>query len=87
MQQALRKFAIDESSASPFIYHRLLGHDMDEVLYQVNFPKHFHAPNLPELNRSQVFYSILFNFINITISFALFTIICSLRQWSVVSRK
>lgn len=56
MQLALRKFAVDDSSVSGYIYHRLLGHDMEEILLsRVQIPKHFSAPNLPDLNRSQVY--------------------------------
>ena len=54
MQAALRQFAVDESSVSGYIYHRLLGHEIDDVIMRCNLPKHFSAPNLPELNRSQV---------------------------------
>lgn len=54
MQLALRKFAVDESSVSGYIYRRLLGHEVEEVLFRVHLPKHFSAPNLPDLNRSQV---------------------------------
>lgn len=55
MQLALRKFAVDDTSVSPYIYHRLLGHEVDEVLFRCHLPKHFSAPNLPDLNRSQVY--------------------------------
>ena len=55
MQSALRKFAVDESSVSAYIYHRLLGHEVEDVVFRLHLPKHFSAPNLPELNRSQVF--------------------------------
>ncbi|XP_065201509.1 regulator of nonsense transcripts 1-like [Planococcus citri] len=55
MQQALRKFAIDDTSVSAYIYHRLLGHDVDDVLFRSHGSKHYSAPNLPELNRSQVY--------------------------------
>ncbi|XP_065567200.1 regulator of nonsense transcripts 1-like [Artemia franciscana] len=55
MQAALRKFAVDESAVSSYIYHRLLGHEVDDVLFRVHVPKHFSAPNLPELNSSQVY--------------------------------
>ncbi|XP_017776059.1 PREDICTED: regulator of nonsense transcripts 1 homolog [Nicrophorus vespilloides] len=55
MQLALRKFAVDESSVSAYIYHRLLGHEVEEVLMRCKLPKHFSAPNLPDLNRSQVY--------------------------------
>ena len=30
------------------------GHTVDEVLFRTHVPKQFSAPNLPELNRSQV---------------------------------
>lgn len=53
MQAALRKFAVDDSSVSTYIYHKLLGHEVDEVLFRTHIPKHFSAPNLPDLNRSQ----------------------------------
>jgi len=55
MQSALRKFAVDDSSVSAYIYHRLLGHDVDDVLFRTHLPRHFSAPNLPDLNRSQVY--------------------------------
>lgn len=59
MQLALRKFAVDDNSVSNFIYSRLLGHGRhdgsDEVTFRGNVPKHFSAPNLPDLNRSQVY--------------------------------
>jgi len=55
MQSALRKFAVDDSSVSAYIYHRLLGHDVEEVLFRTHLPRHFSAPGLPDLNRSQVY--------------------------------
>lgn len=55
MQIALRKFAVDDTSVSAYIYHRLLGHEVEEVLFRCHLPKHFSAPNLPDLNRSQVY--------------------------------
>lgn len=55
MQSALRKFAVDDTSVSGYIYHRLLGHEVEEVLFRCHLPKHFSAPNLPDLNRSQVY--------------------------------
>jgi len=55
MQSALRKFAVDDTSVSAYIYHRLLGHEVEEVLFRCHLPKHFSAPNLPDLNRSQVY--------------------------------
>lgn len=55
MQAALRKFAVDEASVSGYIYHRLLGHEIEDVLMRAPLPKTFSSPNLPELNRSQSF--------------------------------
>jgi len=55
MQAALRRFAVDDTSVSSYIYHRLLGHEVEDVLFRTHLPKHFSAPNLPELNRSQVY--------------------------------
>lgn len=60
MQMALRKFAVDDNSVSNYIYSRLLGHGRqdgsDDVTFRINnLPKHFSAPNLPDLNRSQVY--------------------------------
>ena len=37
MQAALRKFAVDDTSVSTYIYHKLLGHDVNkEVCLQIN---------------------------------------------------
>ena len=55
MQNSLKKFAIDESSVSSFIYHRLLGHDVDPQLIKNSIPKDVKAPNLPDLNPSQIY--------------------------------
>lgn len=56
MQSALRKFAMDETSVNSFIYHKLLGHDMeDKNTRSSNTTKLYLAPNLPELNKSQMF--------------------------------
>ncbi|XP_065216134.1 regulator of nonsense transcripts 1-like isoform X2 [Planococcus citri] len=53
MQQAMKKFAIDDASVSPYIFYRLLGHDIDDVVFRSHTSKHYSAPNLPELNSSQ----------------------------------
>ncbi|KAI9209642.1 ATP dependent helicase [Polychytrium aggregatum] len=55
MQTALKTFAVDENSVSGYIYHRLLGHEVEPQVLRVTLPKRFSAPNLPELNHSQVF--------------------------------
>eukprot|EP01117_Protostelium_nocturnum_P011108 TRINITY_DN4034_c0_g1_i1.p1 TRINITY_DN4034_c0_g1~~TRINITY_DN4034_c0_g1_i1.p1 ORF type:complete len:688 (+),score=99.58 TRINITY_DN4034_c0_g1_i1:157-2220(+) len=55
MQAAMKTFAVDETSVSGYIYHRLLGHDVESQTIRVTLPKRFSAPGLPELNHSQVF--------------------------------
>jgi len=54
MKAALRTFAVDETSVSGYVYHRLLGHDVDDIVIKCQLPKRFSAPGLPELNHSQV---------------------------------
>lgn len=53
MQAALRTFAVDDSSVTPYIYHKLLGHDVEDVTLRTPLPKRFNAPGLPDLNHSQ----------------------------------
>lgn len=55
MQSALKTFAIDENSVSAYIYHKLLGHEVEDMIMKANLPKRFSVPGLPELNHSQVF--------------------------------
>lgn len=55
MQTALKTFAVDETSVSGYIYHRLLGHEVEQPPMRVALPRRFGAPGLPELNHSQVF--------------------------------
>ena len=55
MQVALKTFAVDETSVSGYIYHRLLGHEVEAPQVRVTLPRRFGAPGLPELNHSQVF--------------------------------
>ncbi|ORX53246.1 P-loop containing nucleoside triphosphate hydrolase protein [Hesseltinella vesiculosa] len=55
MQNAMRTFAVDEKSVSGYVYHRLLGHDVEPQVLKTQMPKRFSVPNLPELNHSQVY--------------------------------
>lgn len=55
MQAAMKTFAVDETSVSGYIYHKLLGHEVEEVVIKCQLPKRFSAPGLPELNHSQVY--------------------------------
>ena len=50
----MKAFALDETSVSGYIYHLLLGHDVEpKPLTNVVLPKKMSAPNLPPLNHSQ----------------------------------
>jgi regulator of nonsense transcripts 1 len=53
MKQAMRVFAADETSASGYLYHRLLGHAVEAPNLNVDIPQEINAPGLPDLNHSQ----------------------------------
>ncbi|KAL6451169.1 NAM7 ATP-dependent helicase NAM7 [Candida maltosa Xu316] len=53
MQQAMKDFATDEESVSSYIYHKLLGHEVDPIEFDIKLPKKFSHPKLTELNVSQ----------------------------------
>eukprot|EP00117_Sycon_ciliatum_P034570 scpid22067/ scgid26360/ Regulator of nonsense transcripts 1; ATP-dependent helicase RENT1; Nonsense mRNA reducing factor 1; Up-frameshift suppressor 1 homolog len=55
MQNGMKTFAVDETSVSGYIYHKLLGHDVEEQVVKCVMPKRFSVPGLPELNHSQVY--------------------------------
>jgi regulator of nonsense transcripts 1 len=55
MQAAMKTFAVDDTSMSGYLYHRLLGHDVENQIIRITLPRRFSAPGLPELNHSQVF--------------------------------
>uniref|UniRef100_A0A3Q2VWI1 UPF1 RNA helicase and ATPase n=1 Tax=Haplochromis burtoni TaxID=8153 RepID=A0A3Q2VWI1_HAPBU len=55
MQSALKTFAVDETSVSGYIYHKLLGHEVEDVVIKCQLPKRFTAQGLPDLNHSQVY--------------------------------
>jgi regulator of nonsense transcripts 1 len=58
MQNALKTFAIDDTSVTGYIYHRLLGHDVEEQrIASARIPgaeTDFTVPGLPPLNESQI---------------------------------
>jgi regulator of nonsense transcripts 1 len=54
MQAALKKMAVDEEAVSDHIYRRLLGMEVEDVVFRCQPPSQFSAPNLPTLNKSQV---------------------------------
>eukprot|EP00002_Diphylleia_rotans_P028706 TRINITY_DN5798_c0_g1_i1.p1 TRINITY_DN5798_c0_g1~~TRINITY_DN5798_c0_g1_i1.p1 ORF type:complete len:1045 (-),score=214.30 TRINITY_DN5798_c0_g1_i1:796-3930(-) len=54
MQNAMKVFAVDETSVSGYIYHYLLGHEVEPQTLRIELPKKSSAPGLPELNHSQI---------------------------------
>jgi regulator of nonsense transcripts 1 len=54
MQAALKTFAVDDTSVSGFLYHKLLGHDVEEQTLRANIPQRLSVPGLPDLNHSQL---------------------------------
>jgi len=55
MQAGMRTFAVDDTSVSGYLYHKLLGHDVEPQTIRCTLPRQFTAPNLPHLNHSQVY--------------------------------
>lgn len=54
MQNALKTFAMDDTSVSGYLYHRLLGHKVEPQLLKTVVPINLSVPGLPELNHSQL---------------------------------
>ncbi|CAB3407987.1 unnamed protein product [Caenorhabditis bovis] len=52
--RALDRLVKDESSVSKFIYQKIMGRDVDEVVFKVPTPRRLTAPGLPDLNPSQM---------------------------------
>jgi regulator of nonsense transcripts 1 len=61
MQNALKTFAVDDTSVSGYLYHRLLGHDVEPQTLKTFVPSKLSIAGLPDLNHSQVIYSIYLN--------------------------
>lgn len=54
MNAALRQFAVDDTSVSGYLFHRILGHEVHpQVVKTSNIADQLSAPNLPSLNESQ----------------------------------
>jgi regulator of nonsense transcripts 1 len=54
MQSALKTFAVDDTSVSGYLYHRILGHEVEPQTLRSVMPPRLSVPNLPELNHSQL---------------------------------
>ncbi|KAF8146920.1 hypothetical protein K438DRAFT_1990038 [Mycena galopus ATCC 62051] len=44
MQLAMKMFAVDEKSVTGYIYHKLLGHELEPQSLHTQMPKWFSAP-------------------------------------------
>lgn len=53
MQLAMKTFAVDDLSVSGYIFHTLLGHEVQPQAAKMSMPKKWAAPGLPDLNKSQ----------------------------------
>jgi regulator of nonsense transcripts 1 len=54
MQMAMKTFAVNEYSVTGYLYHLLLGHEVEPQSIRTVLPTEIFAPGLPELNHSQV---------------------------------
>uniref|UniRef100_A0A915E9R4 DNA helicase n=1 Tax=Ditylenchus dipsaci TaxID=166011 RepID=A0A915E9R4_9BILA len=54
MFKALSRLESRERCVSQYIYHKLMGHEIDDIVFKMALPKKFSAPGLPELNHSQI---------------------------------
>lgn len=54
IQHGLKEFAADETSVSGYIYHKLLGHEIDNVSFKADPPANLSIPGVGELNTSQL---------------------------------
>lgn len=54
MLSVLKTFGVNETSMWDYIYHKLLGHEVEDVI-KCQLPKYFRAQGRPNLNHSQVY--------------------------------
>lgn len=54
MQNALKTFAVDDTSVSGYLYHKLLGHEVETQTLKTAVPSKLSVPGLPDLNHSQL---------------------------------
>ncbi|CAI5437489.1 unnamed protein product [Caenorhabditis angaria] len=52
--QALDKLANDNKCVSQYIFHKIMGRQVDEVMFKYQLPKRLSVPGLPDLNPSQM---------------------------------
>ncbi|KAF5113276.1 hypothetical protein DV495_003583 [Geotrichum candidum] len=54
IQYSLKQFAADEYSVSGYIYHKLLGHEVNSQFFDTEIPEDLSVPGIAELNESQL---------------------------------
>mmetsp|Transcript_11735 Transcript_11735/g.23095 ORF Transcript_11735/g.23095 Transcript_11735/m.23095 type:complete len:1118 (+) Transcript_11735:33-3386(+) len=54
MSSALKTLAVEDSSLSGYLFHKLLGHDVEDQTLKVDLPVRYGVKGLPDLNDSQV---------------------------------
>ena len=54
MKTGLKRFVDDEKSISNYLYKSILGHKMQPKEFDIDYPKVFSVPKLPELNIYQI---------------------------------
>ncbi|EFP02881.1 CRE-SMG-2 protein [Caenorhabditis remanei] len=52
--RALHALLNDPKAVSPYLYHKLLGKPVDEMMLKFELPRRLSAPGLPDLNSSQM---------------------------------
>lgn len=53
IQKSLKDFATEETSVSGYLYHKLLGHEVKNIVFNTQPPTEFSVPGIAELNPSQ----------------------------------
>lgn len=56
MQTGMKTFAVDETSVSGYIYHKLLGHEVEEQVVKCQLPKRL----VLQINNPDLFVYILY---------------------------
>lgn len=54
IQESLKEFATEETSVSGYLYHKLLGHEVKNIVFNTSPPTDFSVPGISELNPSQI---------------------------------
>ena len=68
MQTGMKTFAVDETSVSGYIYHKLLGHEVEEQVVKCQLPKRL----VLQIKKIQIcLYNIMLPFSDVIIAYNL----------------